>query len=137
MSIGATTEERRNREIEMFRAYAADKGFELLVQDAGNHTTKQVSQCKSLLAQGVVCSNDGIAGGAIQALAAQGLTGSVPIAGQDANLAACQCIVEGAQYGTVYKPLAPLNQAAYELDAAITTGADEKSGVDFPDYLQQ
>lgn len=108
MFIGATTEERQNCEIEMFRAYAADKGFERLVQGAGNLTTKQVSQCKSLLTQGAVCSNDGTAGGAIQALAAQGLAGSVPIVGQDANLAACQCIVEGTQYGTVYKPLAPL-----------------------------
>ena len=263
VSIGTTTEERWNREIEMFRAYAEAQGFELLVQDAGNDTTKQISQCENLInqgidvlicqpldgeaaapvvsaahdagikvisydrfimnsdldyyvtfdtytvgkvqatmvveqapkgnyiwllgapednnahiieqahsdvlqplidagdiniiaqqwctgwsptealqhtengltsanndIQGIVCSNDGTAGGAIQALAAQGLAGTGPIAGQAADLAACQRILEGTQYGTVYKPLAPLNQAACELAVAIATGADEKNGVD-------
>lgn len=80
--------------------------------------------------QGVIASNDGTCGGAVQALAAQGLAGSVPICGQDADLAACQRIVEGTQTGTVYKPLAPLNQAACELAVAIATGADPVSGVD-------
>lgn len=80
--------------------------------------------------QGVIASNDGTCGGAVQALAAQGLAGSVPICGQDADLAACQRIVEGTQTGTVYKPLAPLNQAACELAVAIATGADPMSGVD-------
>ena len=36
LSIGNTTEERWNREIEMFEAYAKDKGFELKVQNANN-----------------------------------------------------------------------------------------------------
>lgn len=80
--------------------------------------------------QGVIASNDGTCGGAVQALAAQGLAGKVPICGQDADLAACQRIVEGTQTGTVYKPLAPLNQAACELAVAIATGADPMSGVD-------
>ena len=80
--------------------------------------------------QGVIASNDGTCGGAVQALAAQGLAGQVPICGQDADLAACQRIVEGTQTGTVYKPLAPLNQAACELAVAIATGADPMSGVD-------
>lgn len=80
--------------------------------------------------QGVIASNDGTCGGAVQALAAQGLDGKVPICGQDADLAACQRIVEGTQTGTVYKPLAPLNQAACELAVAIATGADPMSGVD-------
>jgi D-xylose transport system substrate-binding protein len=79
--------------------------------------------------QGVIASNDGTAGGAIQALAAQGL--SVPIAGQDADLAACQRIVEGKQTGTVYKPLAKLNLAAIELAVALATGEDPKSSAAF------
>lgn len=78
--------------------------------------------------QGVIASNDGTAGGAIQALTAQGLT--VPISGQDADLAACQRIVEGTQTGTVYKPLSKLNRACMELAVAIATGADPKSGID-------
>ena len=81
--------------------------------------------------QGVIASNDGTAGGAVQALEAQGLAGTVPICGQDADIAACQRIVEGTQTGTVYKPLAPLNQAACELAVAIATGeSDPMSCVD-------
>ncbi len=72
--------------------------------------------------QGYVASNDGTAGGAIQALTAQGLAGKVAIAGQDADVAACQRIVEGTQTGTVYKPLKKLNMAAIQLAAALAQG---------------
>ncbi|MDD2534774.1 MAG: substrate-binding domain-containing protein [Eubacteriales bacterium] len=72
--------------------------------------------------QGYVASNDGTAGGAIQALTAQGLAGKVAIAGQDADVAACQRVVEGTQTGTVYKPLKKLNQAAIQLAAALAKG---------------
>lgn len=262
VSIGHTQEERWQREIEMFRQYAQEKGFELIVQSAENSTQRQISQCENLVNQGidvlimqsidasavapiisnahaegikviaydrfamncdldyyitfdsfkvgvkqaefvvnkvnkgnfiwlkgseddnnahlvaagqrsvlkplvdrgdikivleqwcrgwdpnealkhtenaltannnniqaVVASNDGTAGGAIQALAAQDLAGKIPIAGQDADLAACQRIVEGIQTGTVYKPLAKLNQAAIELAVAIATGKDPKTAI--------
>ncbi|ADK79885.1 sugar ABC transporter substrate-binding protein [Sediminispirochaeta smaragdinae] len=261
VSVGHTQEERWQREIDMFRAYAKEHGFELLVQSAENNAQKQVSQCENLINQGidvlilqsldasavapiitsahdagikvisydrfalncdldyyvtfdsfkvgvtqanfvinkvdkgnfiwlkgaaednnahlvaagqksvlqpyidrgdinivleqwcrgwdpnealknvengltltnndiqaVIASNDGTAGGAIQALAAQGL--NVPISGQDADLAACQRIVEGTQTGTVYKPLAKLNRAAMELAVAIATGKDPQSSID-------
>ncbi len=80
--------------------------------------------------QAVIASNDGTAGGAIQALAAQGLSGKVPIAGQDADIAACQRIVEGKQTGTVYKPLAKLNLAAMELAVALAEGKDPMAIMD-------
>ena len=80
--------------------------------------------------QGVIASNDGTAGGAIQALTAQGLAGKVPIAGQDADLAACQRIVEGIQTGTVYKPIAKLNKVAMGIAVALATGKDVKSAID-------
>ncbi|TBW40792.1 D-xylose ABC transporter substrate-binding protein [Siculibacillus lacustris] len=53
----------------------------------------------------VVASNDGTAGGAIQALAAQGLAGKVAISGQDSDLAAVKRVIAGTQTVTVYKPL--------------------------------
>jgi D-xylose transport system substrate-binding protein len=53
----------------------------------------------------VVAANDGTAGGVIQALMDQKLAGKVPVSGQDADLAACQRIVEGTQAMTVYKPI--------------------------------
>ncbi|MFT2112348.1 D-xylose ABC transporter substrate-binding protein [Marinomonas sp. 2405UD68-3] len=63
----------------------------------------------------VVASNDGTAGGAIQALAAQGLDGKVVISGQDADLAAMRRIVKGTQTMTVYKPIAKLAKTSAEM----------------------
>ena len=61
----------------------------------------------------ILASNDGTAGGAIQALIEEGLAGKIIVTGQDADLAACQRIVHGTQTMTVYKPLTLLaNQAA-------------------------
>lgn len=79
--------------------------------------------------QAVIASNDGTAGGAVQALDAQGLSGTVPISGQDADLAACQRIVGGTQTVTVYKPLAKMNQAACELAVALATGQDPMTAI--------
>lgn len=45
----------------------------------------------------VVASNDATAGGAIQALSAQGLSGKVAISGQDADLAGIKRIAAGTQ----------------------------------------
>ena len=80
--------------------------------------------------QGIVASNDGTAGGIINALAAAGLAGKVPISGQDADLTACQRIVAGTQTSTVYKPLATLNRAAMDLATAIARGRDPKAALD-------
>ena len=55
--------------------------------------------------QGVLASNDGTAGGAVQALLEEGLAGQVLVTGQDGELAACQRIMRGTQTMTVYKPL--------------------------------
>ena len=63
----------------------------------------------------VVASNDGVAGGAIQALEEQKLAGKVPVSGQDAELAACQRIVAGTQSMTVYKPIKLLATKAAEV----------------------
>lgn len=63
----------------------------------------------------VVVSNDGTAGGAIQAIAEQKLTGKVLVSGQDADLAACQRIAAGTQTMTVYKPIKKLAGKAAEV----------------------
>jgi D-xylose transport system substrate-binding protein len=67
----------------------------------------------------VVTSNDGTAGGAIQALAEQKLTGKVLVSGQDAELGACQRIVAGTQSMTVYKPIRELAKKAAEIAVAL------------------
>ena len=53
----------------------------------------------------IVASNDGMAGGAIQALADHHLAGKVLVSGQDADLAAIIAIAQGTQSMTVYKPI--------------------------------
>lgn len=75
----------------------------------------------------VVASNDSTAGGAIQALSAQGLGGKVPISGQDAELAACQRIVEGKQTMTVYKPIKNLATSAADLAVKLAKGDSIKT----------
>lgn len=67
----------------------------------------------------VVASNDATAGGAIQALTAQGLSGKVAISGQDADLAAIKRIVDGTQTMTVYKPITNLADKAAEIAVAL------------------
>lgn len=75
----------------------------------------------------VVASNDAIAGGAIEALAAAKLAGKVPVSGQDAELAACQRIIEGTQAMTVYKPLEPLARMAAGAAVRLAKGETEGS----------
>jgi D-xylose transport system substrate-binding protein len=64
---------------------------------------------------GILASNDGTAGGAVQALIEEGLAGKVLVTGQDAELAACQRIMRGVQTMTVYKPLTRLADLAAEM----------------------
>src|ERR1700751_5613219 len=67
----------------------------------------------------IVASNDGTAGGAIQALAAQKLAGKVPVSGQDADLAAVKRVIAGTQAMTVYKPLKVIATEAARLSVQL------------------
>ncbi|UUE10108.1 D-xylose ABC transporter substrate-binding protein [Dickeya zeae] len=75
----------------------------------------------------VVASNDATAGGAIQALSAQGLAGKVAISGQDADLAAIKRIVAGTQTMTVYKPISKLAQEAATIAVSLGQGKKPQS----------
>lgn len=72
----------------------------------------------------VVAANDGTAGGAIQALAAQGLDGKIPVSGQDAELAAVQRILAGTQTMTVYKPVKNLAEQVAEIAVQMAKGEE-------------
>ena len=72
--------------------------------------------------QGIVASNDALAGGAIQALAAQGLAGKTAVSGQDADLAAAQRIEAGTQTMTVYKPLKLIASTAAQMAVDLAKG---------------
>lgn len=73
--------------------------------------------------QAFVVSNDGMAGGVVQALGGRGLAGKVIVTGQDAQLDALQRIAEGKQSMTVYKAIIPLASGA--VDAAVKLAKKE------------
>ena len=75
----------------------------------------------------VMCGNDGLASYAIRALSEQQLAGKVVVVGQDADLEACQRIVEGTQSMTVYKPIESLARIAAECAVKL---AEEESVAD-------
>lgn len=70
----------------------------------------------------VLAPNDGTAGGCIQALAAQGLAGKIPITGQDAELAGAIRIARGTQSMTIFKDTRQLGQKAIEIAAQLAAG---------------
>ena len=77
---------------------------------------------------GVLAPNDGTAGGAIQALAAQRMAGRVPITGQDAELAGAIRIVQGTQSMTVFKDTRALGRKAIEMALALAQGKRVETG---------
>ncbi len=72
----------------------------------------------------VVCENDGMAGGVVAALAAQGLAGVVPVSGQDGDHAAINRIALGTQTVSIWKDARDLGKTAGE--AAVELGAGKK-----------
>ncbi|MBB4038642.1 D-xylose transport system substrate-binding protein [Microvirga flocculans] len=70
----------------------------------------------------VIAANDGTAGGAIAALAAQGLAGSVPVSGQDADKAALNRVALGTQTVTVFKDARELGRNAAEIAMQLASG---------------
>ncbi len=70
----------------------------------------------------IMCGNDSLAGEAIRALAERRLAGKIPVCGQDADLEACQRIVEGTQLMTVYKPVEKLARTAAEYSVKLAKG---------------
>ena len=85
---------------------------------------EKVSECDAIM-----CGNDNVASQVVNALAVQRTAGKIMVTGQDADLEACQRIVEGTQIMTVYKPVEKLAQRAAECAVAMAEGK-EISGAD-------
>ena len=75
---------------------------------------------------GVIAPNDGTAGGVIQALAAQGLAGKVPVTGQDCEVDALERIGAGTQGMTILYDNLRMSEAA--LQAAVNLVNKQASG---------
>lgn len=75
-------------------------------------------------ADAIMCGNDNLASFAVHALSEKRLAGRIPIVGQDADLEACQRIVEGTQIMTVYKPVETLAKRAAECAVLLAKGKE-------------
>jgi len=90
--------------------------------EAYAHMSEAIESSKGNITA-VIASNDGTAGGAIQALEEHKLAGKVLVSGQDADLAAIIRILDGTQTMTVYKPLGL--QAKLAAEAAVGLAKNE------------
>ena len=72
----------------------------------------------------VLSENDGMAGGVIAALEAQGLAGEVPVTGQDGDKAALNRVALGTQLVSVWKDGRNLGKAAGEAAIAMCANPD-------------
>lgn len=70
----------------------------------------------------ILSSADVLSNGASKALEEEGLSGRVLLTGQDADLVACQRIIQGTQSQTVYKPIPELAKMAAEMAYKLATG---------------
>ena len=70
----------------------------------------------------VVAENDGMAGGVVAALAAQGLAGSVPVSGQDGDHANINRVALGTQTVDIWKDSRDLGKTAGEAAVALGNG---------------
>lgn len=96
---------------------------EWLPERARDHMTRALEQTGGQV-DAVICANDGTAGGVVQALYKFGLAGRVPVAGQDADLAAIRRLVDGTQVMTVYKPIRMLASKVAETAVAMAAGKE-------------
>jgi D-xylose transport system substrate-binding protein len=98
--------------------------------EAYSATSEAIAKAHGDIA-GVIASNDGTAGGAIQALEDAKLAGKVPVSGQDADLAAIVRILNGTQSMTIYRPLSSLAAKTAEVAVSLARG----QGINAPDAI--
>ncbi|MCR5419373.1 MAG: substrate-binding domain-containing protein [Lachnospiraceae bacterium] len=104
------------------------KGFRDVMEEKGIHIADEVNCAgwkpeeaadyinshKQMLDEvdGIMCGNDNIATAVSRSLAELRMAGKIRIVGQDADLEACQRIVQGTQVMTVYKPVENMAKTA-------------------------
>ena len=105
--------------LEIVYSTYCDNWLAELAFDAVNEGLKEAGSV-----DGIMCGNDDLASQAIRALAEARLAGSVPVVAQDAELAACQRIMEGTQTMTVFKSVDEEARQAARLAVALGRGED-------------
>ena len=92
-----------------------------------DNAQKNMEQCLTSTGNkvdAVVSENDGMASGVVAALKAQGLDGTVPVSGQDGDLAAINRVAMGTQTVSVWKDSRALGKVAAEAAVALADGKD-------------
>lgn len=88
--------------------------------DNAQKNMEQILTANNNKVDAVLAENDGMAGGVIAALSAQGLT--VPVGGQDGDKAALNRVARGTQTVSVWKDSRALGKAAGEIAAQLADG---------------
>lgn len=99
-------------------------------EDIAYNTVDQLLS-KGIEFDAVIGANDLLAEGAISVLSEYGLVGDVKVVGHDADISACQRIVEDKQLMTVYKPLKNLAEGSIDLVYNMLT----QESVEFDAYI--
>jgi D-xylose transport system substrate-binding protein len=81
---------------------------------------EQILTANNNAVDAVLSQNDGMAGGAVAALQAQGL--NIPVGGQDGDLAAINRVARGTQTVSVWKNVRDLGRIAGEVASALAEG---------------
>jgi D-xylose transport system substrate-binding protein len=94
--------------------WAEEEGYRLMME----------CLAKNQKIDAVIAGNDNLATGVIRALHEKGVNDNIYIAGQDAELAACQRIVGGTQTMTVYKPIEAIATKAADFAMQLAAGEE-------------
>ena len=97
--------------------------------DNAQKNMEQILTANNNKVDAVVAENDGMAGGVIAALTAQGLAGTVPVSGQDGDHAALNRVARGTQTVSVWKDARALGKAAGNI-ASMLAGGKKMSSID-------
>ena len=90
-----------------------------------DNAQKNMEQCltsQNNAIDAVLAENDGMAGGVIAALSAQGMAGTVPVGGQDGDHAALNRVARGTQVVSVWKDSRQLGGAAGNIAGMLAEG---------------
>lgn len=98
--------------------YTSDWNYDLSYQEMVRLISKEQ------IPDAIVCGNDAVASSVIQALTRYYPETHIPVCGQDADISACQAIIQGKQDFTIYKPITKLAELAAEYAVYLAKGED-------------
>ena len=105
------------------------KGVQLVYENYSDnwkaeYAYEQMNECIDTVGKvdAVICGNDGLAAMAFKSLSEHRMADDVCLVGQDADIDACQRIVEGNQYMTVYKSIDQLAKQSAQYAVMLAKG---------------